>query len=110
MFLFNHSVPEEQQYEGHIKLNDFEAWMVIRLADYLIKQGSIAPKEITILTAYSGQLNRVKRYIRSNQAFSRVNVNSLFFSSRFWLSLLCFIAHRLFFAELCYSCCGQISR
>jgi superfamily I DNA and/or RNA helicase len=105
MFLFNHSVPEEQQHEGHVKLNDFEAWMVIRLADYLIKQGSIAPKEITILTAYSGQLNRVKRYIRSNYVYSRVNV--CFFGVSLFSS---FCSIGSFVTGMRYSCCGQISR
>lgn len=58
LFFVSHNQPEIHDEETKSRSNYYEALYIARLCDYLLKQG-YEPKQITVLTTYSGILTRV---------------------------------------------------
>ena len=60
IFFLNHNHPEENNADTMSHHNKYEAEMIIGLCKYLLLQG-YNPKQITLLTPYSGQLYLMKK-------------------------------------------------
>ena len=74
VFFFTHG--EREQSDAASKYNTFEAKMVVRFADYLVKQG-YRPGRITILSLYLGQLMHLKQFLRKNKTLEGVLVKTV---------------------------------
>jgi hypothetical protein len=72
MFFFHHTNPETEIEHLLSHSNEYEAKFVVEMCRHLLKQG-YAPKQITILTAYTGQLLKI-RDIMPKHDFEGVNV------------------------------------
>jgi hypothetical protein len=64
LFFFNHSQKESEVEDLKSPKNQFEALMIAKLANYLLKQG-YTTSDITVLTPYTGQVICIKREFTS---------------------------------------------
>ncbi|ESO98811.1 hypothetical protein LOTGIDRAFT_213601 [Lottia gigantea] len=60
IFFIDHKFEEQHNEEMRSHSNSYEAEFISKLADYLLKQG-YDKKQITVLTAYSGQIHQLKK-------------------------------------------------
>lgn len=74
IFFLTHSEPEIGDHEGKSHLNPYEAQLSLTLARHLIMQG-YTPKQITILTTYSGQLLHFFKIRREQPAVQSVRIS-----------------------------------
>ncbi|XP_057379532.1 NFX1-type zinc finger-containing protein 1-like [Daphnia carinata] len=74
IFFLTHSEQEIGDHEGKSHLNPYEAQLSLALARHLIMQG-YAPKQITILTTYSGQLLHFFKIRREQPAVQSVRIS-----------------------------------
>lgn len=74
VLFINHTHNENKIYETTSHMNAYEAKYVVELAQYLLMQG-YKMSQITILTAYTGQLVEINRNIRSHQNKNMKNVH-----------------------------------
>ena len=58
---FNHNHPEGGSDEGRSKYNVWEAEMAVQLARHLLRQQNLGAGDVTILTPYLGQLQRLRQ-------------------------------------------------
>ena len=72
MFFFQHDHPEEEDEHLMSHSNEYEATFVVELCRHLLKQ-NYEPSQITILTAYTGQLLKV-RALMPKDVFDGVRV------------------------------------
>lgn len=63
MFFFDHK--ESEGKDGYSRFNLFESKLSIHLCNYIIKQG-YKPEEVTILTTYNGQTERIQQDLRTD--------------------------------------------
>ncbi|XP_050406862.2 NFX1-type zinc finger-containing protein 1 [Patella vulgata] len=75
VFFINHNHAEEHDTERRSHSNLYEVQFVIRLTEYLLKQG-YGPECITILTTYTGQLLLFKQRMPKSQ-FEVIKVTSV---------------------------------
>lgn len=73
LFCLNHSQPESVGDGETSKENLFEAEYVVQLCDHLISGGNES-KQITILTAYAAQAQRIKKRLTDSSSSVGVNV------------------------------------
>ncbi|KAI9558322.1 hypothetical protein GHT06_015075 [Daphnia sinensis] len=74
IFFLTHTELEIGDHEGKSHLNPYEAQLSLTLARHLIMQG-YAPKQITILTTYSGQLLHFFKIRREQPAVQSVRIS-----------------------------------
>ncbi|ESO98816.1 hypothetical protein LOTGIDRAFT_114056 [Lottia gigantea] len=60
IFFIDHKFEEQHNEEMRSHSNSYEAEFISKLTDYLLKQG-YDKKQITVLTAYSGQIHQLKK-------------------------------------------------
>ncbi|GMH38367.1 hypothetical protein BSKO_06251 [Bryopsis sp. KO-2023] len=60
LFFVDHDHPEDGQEDSKSKSNNFEAQFGVRLARYLVQQGSFGKGDIAIVTPYVGQLMKIR--------------------------------------------------
>ena len=74
IFFLTHTEEEIGDHEGKSHLNPYEAELSLALARHLIMQG-YSPKQITILTTYSGQLLHFFKIRRNHSAVQSVRIS-----------------------------------
>ena len=74
LFFLTHTEEEIGDHEGKSHLNPYEAELSLALARHLIMQG-YSPKQITILTTYSGQLLHFFKIRRNHSAAQSVRIS-----------------------------------
>jgi superfamily I DNA and/or RNA helicase len=74
IFFLTHMEEEIGDHEGKSHLNPYEAELSLALARHLIMQG-YSPKQITILTTYSGQLLHFFKIRRNHSAAQSVRIS-----------------------------------
>ncbi|XP_049541328.1 NFX1-type zinc finger-containing protein 1 [Anopheles darlingi] len=87
LFFLTHNYPEggirsrvekqsaaEEQHDEKSKRNIFECKFVLALCEYLLAQGPYTPEDITILTAYNGQLMQFLTERKTRHALRRVRI------------------------------------
>ena len=74
VFFLTHTEQEIGDHEGKSHLNPYEAELTLALARHLIMQG-YNPKQITILTTYSGQLLHFFKIRRNHSAAQSVRIS-----------------------------------
>lgn len=62
LFCLNHKNPEKTDHDKTSKINEFEAELVVKLSNFLVKSGN---KDITILTPYVAQAELIKSGLKS---------------------------------------------
>ncbi|RIA83764.1 P-loop containing nucleoside triphosphate hydrolase protein [Glomus cerebriforme] len=65
LFFFDHIEEEAYEPDSTSKINDFEARMCAKFANYLVK-GRVSAKRITILSMYSGQRKLICKYLKED--------------------------------------------
>ncbi|XP_030831567.1 NFX1-type zinc finger-containing protein 1-like [Strongylocentrotus purpuratus] len=75
IFFLDHAEPEDDMEDTQSHYNLHEARLVVALCYYFLQQG-YEPDKVTILTAYTGQLLKIKQMMDRSQ-FEGVNVNSI---------------------------------
>ncbi|XP_050096177.1 NFX1-type zinc finger-containing protein 1 [Anopheles aquasalis] len=68
------SSAEDEQHDEKSKRNHFECKFVLALCEYLLAQGPYTPDDITILTAYNGQLMQFLSERKTRPALQRVRI------------------------------------
>ena len=63
MFIITHNMAENNVEDTKSKLNIYEAKYLVKLCEYLLKQG-YKNNQITILTFYSEQVKRIRAFLR----------------------------------------------
>jgi superfamily I DNA and/or RNA helicase len=61
MFFLDHTIAEDSVQDSTSKTNLFEAKFVLKLAEYLINTNGYQVSQITILTAYLGQMRLIQK-------------------------------------------------
>ncbi|XP_076435849.1 NFX1-type zinc finger-containing protein 1-like [Babylonia areolata] len=73
LFFINHGELEAHNEETKSHSNEYEAFFVTMLCQYLLKQG-YHPSRITVLTTYSGQLFQLRKLMPKKSIFDGVRV------------------------------------
>lgn len=73
IFFLNHSYCEGRESDSASKVNNHEALFLIEFCRYLLLQGYLA-SQLTILTAYSGQLMLLKKLTNKNPLYRGVRI------------------------------------
>lgn len=81
VFFINHNHLETSVDDGSSIRNEFEAKYVVRLAEYLIKQG-YKPKQITILVMYLGQRQLIAKQAKEIRCLHAVRIMVFVFIDR----------------------------
>src|SRR5690606_25216023 len=78
MFFLHHTVPEIKNEDSLSKSNPHEASFITHLTNYLLLQGYTS-NQITVLTAYSGQVHLLRKEFRkaSNPSTTSVRITSV---------------------------------
>jgi superfamily I DNA and/or RNA helicase len=76
MFFINHERMEVSVTDGHSKVNEHEAMILVELCRHLLKQG-YNPNQITIRTTYSGQLFGFKKKMPRSEFTGGVRVSTV---------------------------------
>ena len=56
VFFIDHFEPETPDIQSHSKANDYEAYFLARLCNYLLQQKTYKEEQITVITPYTGQM------------------------------------------------------
>uniref|UniRef100_T1IT11 non-specific serine/threonine protein kinase n=1 Tax=Strigamia maritima TaxID=126957 RepID=T1IT11_STRMM len=76
MFFLNHNVMEDKTKDIELHVNSFEANYLVALCRYFLQQ-SYEPSQITILTAYNGQLNALQKRLAKDNYFEGVRLTTV---------------------------------
>eukprot|EP00057_Strongylocentrotus_purpuratus_P033906 XP_793224.3 PREDICTED: NFX1-type zinc finger-containing protein 1-like [Strongylocentrotus purpuratus] len=75
IFFLDHAEPEDEMDDTQSHYNLHEARLIVALCNYFLQQG-YEPDKVTILTAYTGQLLKIKQMMDRSQ-FEGVKVTSI---------------------------------